>query len=142
MQWLKDYAASAKSKLAQFNNSTFKDALMASCALVACADGKLDAKEEDDVVRLIQTNEMLSVFDAGELGRTFKGFCVTAKDKFSRLDLFTKIRGLKNNPAQGELCLRVAIIIANSDGNFAPEEKDVVKELCLSLGLDPAPYVA
>jgi tellurite resistance protein TerB len=140
-QWLNDFKASAAQSLARFNNSTFRDAAMACCALVAASDGKVDASEKTKVANLIGANEMLKVFNAVELRATFEKFCEMAGDDFARLDLLSAVRKLKTNAEQAEYALKVALIIANADGSFSDSEKRVVKELCDVLGL-PASSVA
>lgn len=142
MQWLKDFTAQAKTKLSQYNNATFKNATMAVCALVAAADGSIAPEEKSKVAGLISKNEMLSVFNATELRNTFLGYCDKAQDEFSRIDLLNLVRKIKGDDAQADTVLKVAIIIANSDGNFDDTEKKVVGELCVVLGLPVANYVS
>ncbi len=140
MQWLKDFAASAKTAVAQYNNTNFKNATMAVCALIAAADGTVSSDEKSKVANLIGKNEMLSVFQASDLKTIFLEGCTKAEDDFARLDLLSAVRKLKGNDDQADLALKIALIIANSDGDFSDAEKRVVKELCGVLGLDVANY--
>lgn len=141
MSWFDDFVATAKSKVAQFNNANFKNAAMAVCALIAAADGTIDASEKKKVAALISKNEMLSVFSGAELGQLFNGFCDKATDDFSRLDLLNLVRKLKGHDDQADTALRVALVIANADGVFSDDEKKVVSELCQVLGLASSAYV-
>ena len=141
MQWLKDFTAQATTMLNQFNNANFKNATMAVCALVAAADGAVSPEEKTKVAGLIAKNEMLSVFNAGELRTSFLGYCDMAGDEFSRIDLLNIVRKLKSNEAQADTALKVALIIANADGTFDDSEKKVVAELCGVLGLPSSNYL-
>jgi tellurite resistance protein TerB len=141
MQWFKDFAAAAKTKMAQFNNSTFKDATMAACALIAAADGTIAAEEKSKVAKLIGGNELLSVFNAIDLRDTFLKFADQATDEFKRLDVLSVVRKLKPNAEQSETAVKIALIIANADGVFDDSEKKVVREICGALGLPTADYV-
>lgn len=140
MQWLKDFQASATKTLAQYNNSAFKEATMAACALVAAADGTIAPEEKSKVAGLIQKNEMLQVFNATELRDLFLKYCDLATDEFSRLDLLSVVRRLRGRDG-ADTALKVALIIANADGTFDDKEKAVVKELCEALSVPSANYV-
>jgi tellurite resistance protein TerB len=142
MSWLQNFADQAKTKLAQFNNATFKNAAMATCALVAAADGSIDPEEKKKVAALIQKNEMLQAFNAGELRDLFLSYCDKATDDFDRIDLFSEVRKLKSNPEQAEYAVKVALIIANADGVFDDDEKATVTEICKTLGLPASEYVS
>jgi tellurite resistance protein TerB len=138
MSWWNDFIDGAKKKLNQFNNSTFRDGTMAVCALVAAADGSIDKSEKTKVAKLIQGNELLSCFDPIEMRDLFLKYCDIATDEFKRIDLFNIVRRLKGNDEQAETCVKVALIIANADGDFADCEKEVVRDLCQTLAIPAA----
>lgn len=140
MQWLKNFTEQAKGKLAQFNNNGFKNAVMAVCALVAAADGSVEPEERSKVAALIAKNELLSVFNPGELRDIFLAMCDKAGDEFERIDLLNHVRKLGSNAEQADTALKIALIIANSDGDFAESEKKVVREICGVLKLPMADY--
>lgn len=141
LQWLKDFTAQAQTKLAQFNNATFRDAVMATCALVASADGTVDSQERSKVAALIQKNELLQVFNGSDLKASFLAYCDKAGDEFARLDVVNVVRKLKGNEAQADTALKIALIIANADGNFDDSERKVVKDLCSVLSLPVTEYL-
>lgn len=142
MQWLKDWAASAKSTMAKYNNSTFKNAAMATCALIAAADGEIEKEEKAKVAKLIQNNEMLQVFDAVELRDLFLQYADKAADEFGRMDVMNVVARLKGNAEQSETCVQIALVIANADGDFEPQEKKVVTEICGRLGIAAERFVS
>ena len=141
MQWLKDFGASAMTKVAQFNNANFKNATMAVCALVAASDGDIEKEEKSKVANLIGKNEMLAAFNATELRDLFLSYCDKATDEFTRLDLLNLVRKLKGTTDQADMAIRIALSIANADGEYEEAEKKVVKELCGVLGISPAEFV-
>lgn len=141
-QWFEDFKKNAATKLARFNNSTFKEASIATCALMAAADGKVEPSEKTKVAKLISSSEMLQCFDGSELGRLFEVDCDMAGDEFKRIDLMRRVSKLKGNHEQADSCLKIALIIANADGDFADSEKTVVRELCTTLGLPAAEYLS
>jgi tellurite resistance protein TerB len=141
MQWFRDFQAQAQKKIAQFMNATFRDASMATCALIAAADGSVDKSERAKVVSLIKSSEMLSSFDGSELGQLFEDFCDKAEGDFTRIDLLRKVGKLKGSES-ADTCIRVALVIANADGNFDDTEKKVVGELCSVLGLKTEDYLS
>ncbi|MEL0621328.1 tellurite resistance TerB family protein, partial [Psychrobacter proteolyticus] len=61
--------------IGQFKNKKFADASMAICALVAAADGEIDADERRKTAAFIMSNDTLKVFDASELKEKFDFFC-------------------------------------------------------------------
>jgi tellurite resistance protein TerB len=131
-----------KHKARQFNNATFKNSLMAVCALIAAADGTIEPEEKTKVAKLIGSNEALADFDAVELRDTFLGYCDKAKDEFARFDLLSEVRKIKGHRDQAETAMKIGLIIANADGNFDDSEKKVVVELCKALGLPSEDYVS
>ena len=141
MKWFKDFVAGGKARLARYNNATFKEGAMAAAALITTADGKIDASEIDGVVKFIAASEALSAFDASELGDLFRANCEKATDLFKKLDLIKKVAKLKADAPSADQCVRMAVIIANQDGDFAESEKKVVRDLCTALGLKADEYL-
>ncbi len=131
----------AAAKVAQFKNATFRDCTMAVCALIAAADGEIEAQEKSKVAAFIQRTEALQVFPAAELKNIFLNYCDKAADEFSRIDLLSVVRKMKTNADMADTAMRVALIIANADGEFEASEKKVVRELANTLGLDPEKYL-
>ena len=136
-----DFAARAKNTVAKFNNSTFRNATLATCALVAASDGEVEKEEKSKVAGLIGRNEALQCFNATELRDLFLQYCDDAKDDFARIDLVNQVRKLKGNEEQADTAMKIAIIIAKADGEFEEPEKRVIAELCGVLGLTSSNYV-
>jgi tellurite resistance protein TerB len=140
-KWWDDLKANAKTRWAQYNNANFKNAVTAAAALVSSADGNVSNEEINDVVELMKTNEMLQVFNAEELGKLFMANCEKAKNKFARIELFKPIAALANDKSAGDAVVQICCILGASDGNFDDNEKKVVREICMKLGIDSTNYV-
>ncbi len=132
---IQDLANSAGANINKFKNNNFKEAVISICALVAAADGSIDPTERSKVAQAIQRNEALKVFDASELGRLFTKYADEALDEFGQIDLYSRVGKISGNREAAITAARIGVAIANSDGTFAPEEKDVVKKILGALKL-------
>ena len=143
---LKDGAMEMQSQLVsqvkQYQNKNFADATMAVCALVAAADGSIDASERKKTASFISSNDTLAIFEVSQLQKTFNDFCdkLTADFDFGKIDLLQVIAKLKKSPPQARAAIQVGIIIGNADGVFDDDEKQVVREICRALGIDPSEF--
>lgn len=141
---LKNNANAVKDKVkasaAKFKSQDFRDAVLAISALVAAADGTIDQSERDKVKRLIMNNEALSHFTPSDLGKQFEAYIPKALDEFAALDLFKIVGKLRGKVDEADMAVKIALIIANADGNFADSEKTVVRDIIAKLGLQAADY--
>ncbi|MCP3943832.1 MAG: tellurite resistance TerB family protein [Desulfobacteraceae bacterium] len=143
---LKDSALEMQSQLVsqvkQYQNKNFADATMAVCALVAAADGNIDANERKKTASFISTNDTLAVFEVSQLQKTFNDFCdkLTNDFDFGKIDLLQVISKLKKTQPQARAAIQVGVIIGKADGDFDEDEKNVVREICRSLGVDPVEF--
>lgn len=129
-----------KGKVARYQNQNFRDACMATCALVAMADGILQDDERKKVIACIQNNEALSHFSATVLRDLFIGFCEQAKDDFTKVEVIKAIRKVKTENDFADMVVKIGIIIAKSDKEFADVEKAVIKTIISELGLNETDY--
>lgn len=150
MSWLNklrssanDAVAGLKTKAAQFNNATFRDATMAICALVATADGRVDDAEKQAIANCITSLDALKVFAPADLIAKFNEYCdAINKDAiFGKMNVMGAVGKIKGKGEQPDTAVQIALAVANSDGDFAASEKARVVEICRSLGLDGAAYV-
>jgi tellurite resistance protein TerB len=146
LNWLKQNAEQARSKLtaeaAKFKNRAFMEAVVNGCALVAAADGSIDASEKQKMAGFIERAEELKHF---EMRQVIEVFQKAANDfefdhgigKASALKVIGKIKG---NEDQARLLVRVVCAIGAADGEFDAQEKAMVAEIARELGLDPADF--
>ena len=131
-----------KTKAGQFKNKDFAKASMAVCALIAAADGNIDAEERRKVAGLITTNDVLSIFPAGDLRTDFDHFCNKLENDFDfgKVEAIQAIAKLKKKQDQARAIIQIGIIIGGADGNFDNDEKKVVRDACFAVGIDPAEF--
>lgn len=139
---LNDAGAELRKNVSQFQNKKFADASMAICALVASADGDIDAEERKKTAGFIMSNESLKVFDASDLKDKFDFFCnkLEADFDFGKIDAIQALSALKDKPEQARACIQLGIIIGTADGDFDADEKKVIKEACNAVGISPSEF--
>lgn len=128
--------------IGKFNNQKFADASMAMCALIAAADGSIDASERSKTAAFIASNESLQVFDIADLKSKFDFYCdkLTADFDFGHIEAIQAISKLKGKDDQARACIQLGIIIAGADGDFDADEKKALKDACLSVGISPSDF--
>ncbi|MER5727554.1 TerB family tellurite resistance protein [Streptomyces sp. NPDC002138] len=140
---IKDSAATMQTQLVAKRNDlksgAFRDSSMAMCALVAAADGTIDAAERQRVAQLIGTNEVLQNFPADELRRRFEENLdkLAADFAFGKVSVMQEIAKAKKKPAEARAVIQIGIVIGGADGDFDKTEQAVVREACFALGLAP-----
>ena len=143
---LKTNAASMSAKLqtdvSKFKNADFAGGTMAMCALIAAADGSIDASERQKTAALITSNETLKIFPASELKQKFDFYCdkLTADFDFGRVEAIQAIGKLKPKPDQARAVIQIGIIIGGADGNFDKDEMKAVRDACLAVGIAPSDF--
>ena len=137
-----EMSSQLKSKAGQFKNKEFANGSMAMCALVAAADGSIDASERQKTAGLIMSNDVLSIFPPNELREKFDFYCdkLTKDYDFGKVEAIASISRLKSKPDQARAVIQIGIIIGGSDGNFDDDEKRAVKEACFAVGIPPAEF--
>lgn len=126
----------------RFNNGPFADATMASCALIGAADGKIDQQERTRTAQFIMSSDKLKAFDVSAMRQKYEQYCdtVTRDFDFGRIELMQVIGKLAGKPDQARAVVQLAVVIANADGEFTPDEQRVVREVAHALKLDPAEF--
>jgi tellurite resistance protein TerB len=123
-------------------SGAFRDATMAMCALVAAADGTIDAEERRRVASLIATNDALSNFPADDLRAKFDHYAdkLSADFDFGKVAVLQEIGKVKKKPTEARAVIQIGIVIGGADGNFDNDEKKVVREACYALDINPAEF--
>ena len=138
-----EMSSQLKTKAGQFKSKEFANGAMAMCALIAAADGKIDAAERQKTASLITSNDVLAIFPPDELRQKFDFYCdKLGKDfDFGKVEAIATIAKLKSKPDQGRAVIQIGIIIGGADGNFDADERRAVKEACFAVGIAPAEFV-
>jgi tellurite resistance protein TerB len=128
-----------EAKKNDLKSGAFRDASMAMCALVAAADGTIDAAERQRVAQLIATNDVLKNFPADDLRRRFDENIgkLTADFAFGKVTVLQEVAKAKKKPAEARAVIQIGIIIGGADGDFDKTEQAVVREACFALDLPP-----
>lgn len=134
-----DMSSQLQLETKKFNNKDFAKASMAMCALIAAADGKIDATERQKTAGLIMANPILQMFDAAALRADFDHYCnaLSSDFDFGKIEAVQAISKLKSKQDQGRAVIQIGIIIGGADGDFDADEKKVVREACFAVGIDP-----
>lgn len=137
-----DMNAQLSTKKDQFKSKEFAAGSMAMCALIAAADGTVDAQERRKTAALIASNDVLSVFPPAELQQKFDFYCdKLAKDfDFGKLEAIGTIGKLKSKPDHARAVISIGVIIGGADGTFDADERQAVKEACFAVGIDPSEF--
>ncbi|MET9555213.1 TerB family tellurite resistance protein [Streptomyces sp. NPDC006645] len=117
----------------------FRDASMAMCALVAAADGSVDASERQRVASLIIGNDVLQNFPAADLQRRFDDYCqqLATDFDFGKVALLQTIGKVAKKPTEARAVIQIGIVIGGADGDFDKSERAVVREACFAVGIPP-----
>jgi tellurite resistance protein TerB len=137
-----DMNAQLKTKTSQFKNKEFANGTMAICALIAAADGSIDPEERRKVAALIGSNDVLAIFDAGELRDRFDHYCnkLTSDYDFGKVEAVQAVGKLKAKPDQARAVIQIGIIIGGADGNFDKNEQAAIRDACHAVGINPAEF--
>ncbi len=146
LNWLTENTAKARAKMSaevsKFKNRSFMEAVVSGCALVAAADGSIDASEKQKMAGFMERADELKHFDMRQVIDVFNK---TVGDfefdhtigKATALKTIGKIKG---NDEQSRLLVRVVCAIGAADGDFDADERAVVGELVRELGLNPSDF--
>lgn len=131
-----------KTKVGQFKSKDFAEASMATCALIAAADGSIEPEERQKTAAFIGSNDVLSVFNAGDLRQSFDTWCgkLSADYDFGKIEALQAIGKLRSKPDQARAVVQVGVVIGGADGDFDPSERTAVREICQAVGIDPAEF--
>jgi tellurite resistance protein TerB len=111
---------------------------MAATALVATADGVVTFSELSALDNILVTVQDLQMYDPHVAVNRYRDFADAlgenpADGRATAIAAVSKIAGDRD---AAELVVRVAAAISKADGDFSPEEAQVVSELCDVLGID------
>ena len=140
---LTDLKNSLKTKMQRYLNDDFAEASMALLAWVTMADGEVDAAEVETVVRFIDGDETLSIFDSSDLQARFRKHvkALQEDDMFGLVNVKKAISKYKGDAEAASTLLTVGVYLGGSDGDFDESEQEVIRKAALLLGEDPEVYL-
>jgi tellurite resistance protein TerB len=136
---LKTQLGSLKTEL---KSGAYRDASMAMCALVAAADGQVDAAEMQQMESLILGNEVLQNFPPEQLRQRFHKHVDQLTRNFpqGKTEALQEIAKAAKKPTEARAVIQTGIVIAGADGHFSQAEQAILREACAALGVPPAEF--
>lgn len=119
------------------------EAVCASAALVAVADGEIEDEEIEATTKAVSANEVLTVsFDARTIEACIQRMLERAQGgRVGQMGLYKEITDVASNTEDAELVMLTAIDIAEADGEIEPEERVVMDKIGSKLGLKVDNYL-
>ncbi|MQY10101.1 hypothetical protein SRB5_02060 [Streptomyces sp. RB5] len=127
---------------AELKSGAFRDASMAMCALVAAADGHVDAAERQHVESTILGNEVLANFPPEQLRQRFNAHVDRLTRDFAqgKAEAMRDIAKAAKKPTEARAVIQTGIVVAAADGDFSQPEQTVIREVCAALGVPAAEF--
>jgi tellurite resistance protein TerB len=146
MNWLRENVTKARANLSaevsKFKNRAFMEAVVSGCALVAAADGSIDASEKQKMAAFLERSDELKHFDIRQVIEIFNKAVGDFEFDHSigRANSLKTIGKIRGKDDQGRLLVRVVCAIGAADGDFDDDEKAMVRTIALELGLKPEEF--
>lgn len=140
---LKELATKSVNRLS--GRTDLLEAIAASCALVAAADGDIEDEEVITTINALVSHPVLSAsFSQTQIEANIDTMIKRAKGGISgRLGLYREIEEAKARSTSDdlEMLFVIAIDVAMSDGEYEPEERKVLEKIGKALGLNANSYL-
>lgn len=142
-EWANNQKRKAQELFNRYKSQDVLEAVVAACALVAMADGYLDASERQKMIEFVNSSEELRVFDTNKVIQKFNFFIAKLENDrmLGRAEAFRALGKIRTKPEIARLVARYCIAIGYADGNFDNNEKQMVSDICRELGLNPAEFL-
>lgn len=121
----------------------FLEAAMASCALIAIADGVVTLSERSRVDQILERLDELRFFDVHEAVNLFNDFVAGIEQDHDkgRQDALAAVAKMKGERAEARLLIRICIAVSWADDEFPESERHEVEAVCRLLGFEPAEFL-
>ena len=116
------------------------ESVVAACAAVAYADGRVTPEERRRVLAAIRGSDVLAIFSAAEVKHRFD----EAVDRFERdgaaaeRRALEQVAGLKALRKEARHLVAACYAVAAADLHVDGEERALVRRVCELVGVDPA----
>ncbi|OMF36878.1 Tellurite resistance TerB [Paenibacillus sp. FSL H8-0548] len=140
--WLQNTKQGLTDQVKKLKNKDFLDAVVAGCAIVAGADGSIDAAEKQKMAGYIGRSEELSVFDMTLVINRFNHYVgnIEFDGMIGKQEALKAIAKYSGKPEIGRVIVGVCSAIGAADGDFDAKEQAAVRDICKTLGLDPSEF--
>ncbi len=142
MSTIKQKSNELKGEVLKFKNKKFLNAATAGTALIARADGDVSSEEKKKMLKIIESNDALSVFKTSDVIEAFNGFISNFEfdQDVGESKAFEALNLLKGDDVACRTVMRLILSIAAADGVFDDDEKAVARKVARELGLDAADF--
>lgn len=132
------FRESLAAEVNKFRNNDFLNAIVASCVMVAAADGTISSDEKTKMLGFIQRSPELKDFDNSKIVSLFKTHAdnIEFDVGMGQAEALKAISVFRSKPDAAKLIIRVCMAIANADGNFDADERKIVNRIISELGLN------
>ena len=146
LNWLKENITKARANLtaevSKFKNREFMEAVISGCAMIAAADGTIDASEKKKMADFIERSDELKHFDIRKVIEVFNKAAGDFEFDYhiGKTNALKTIGKIKGKDDQARVLVRVVCAIGAADGDFDDDEKAAVREIAQDLGLNPKEF--
>lgn len=132
-----DYAQGVVQDFQRFKNRDALEAFMASCALIAAADGYVSPEERRKVVAFIQSSPVFGVFDVDSAVILFNKYAAPfqADSRIAQANICHTLNRFKGDSEVRRTIIRLGAMLAEG-----PEEKAALHVVCAELGERPESF--
>lgn len=118
------------------------EAVCASAALTAAADGSIDDSEIEATIKAVTANEALNTaFDARQIEGCMQRMLDRAGGgRVGQMNLMKELDDIASNSDDSEMVFLTALDIADADGEIDPAEQAMIEKIAKRLGLNAASY--
>lgn len=121
-------------------NKDFLEAVCASAALIAAADGEVEDAEVESILEACKTNDKLAAaYKQHEVEEVLTKMLTKAKTRAGKMSLKRELGDVTDHQMKEDVFL-MALDVAESDGQIEDAEKPVLLEIAGIYGLDPKKY--
>jgi tellurite resistance protein TerB len=131
-----------KGEVLKFKNKKFLNAATAGTALIALADGDVSSEEKKKMLKIIESNDALSVFKTADVISSFNDFLSNFEfdQDVGESKAYEALNLLKGDDVACRTVMRLILSIAAADGVFDDNEKAVAVKVARELGLSPSDF--
>lgn len=143
-EWANQQKNKAMELFQKYKSQDVLEAVVAACALVGTADGRLDQTERQKMIEFVNQSEELRVFDTNKVIQQFNVYVQKMERDpiIGRAEAFKALGRVRTKPEIARLVARYCIAIGYADGHFDQNEQKAVADICYELGLNPNEFLA
>lgn len=137
-QFLKRLAATIEGGFERHRNRDFFKAAMAVSALVAYADGVVRFSERGRIDRILETLEVLRIYDPHEGVDLFDDFVDGLRTDPSEGEgrIMEALGAFSDDAEKGATLVRIAMAVSEADGEVVEAERATIAKIAERLGID------